>query len=147
MHITPLENSGFILLTLWALSGFTNKTMGTYCGLPHTNTEDQLCRWIPNYTRMNQPSILQIQGLSSHSNSNQTKPWFMKTAGHSSWFFPNFGHQIQTHLLLYNQPTFTSSSSSQHNYLDLQRDFLYPFTTQNHLFLLLIVVWVSEKEN
>ena len=33
-----------------------------------------------------------------------------------------------------------------HNYLDLQRDFLYPFTTQNHLFLLLIVVWVLERE-
>ena len=27
-HIAPLENSGFILRTLWALSGFTNQTMG-----------------------------------------------------------------------------------------------------------------------
>ena len=47
----------------------------------------------------------------------------MNTAGHSLWFLPNVGHQIQTHLLLYNQPTFTSS---QHKHFDLQRDLLYP---------------------
>ena len=47
----------------------------------------------------------------------------MNTAGHSLWFLPNVGHQIQTHLLLYNQPTFTSSP---HKHFDLQRDLLYP---------------------
>ena len=74
--------------------------------------------------------------------------------GHDSWkllatapgFCQTLGTKSKPISLLYNQPTFTSSSS-QHNYLDLQRDLLYPFTTQNHLFLLLIVVWVLEKEN